>query len=132
MDSILSFGANLCGTQIVKFDGIIAVAIAVFVEYVVKFFFKKSSEKTWAIVTRISPIVLSLATYVVIAVITKNPIADAILKGIGIGLLTSGAYASLVDLAKKFFKGAFDELDKEAQDILDSEKDGKKEVEEKK
>ena len=111
---------KLAGVEITGWDGLIAIIIVVFVEFVVKTICTKCSisDNAWSVVVRLTPIGLSIVAYFVIALIQKSSIPTALIHGLGIGLTASGSYSSLVKLAKETFKKGVKTANSEAITIL--------------
>ena len=128
VDSALSVANSVikyAGVEITGWDGVIALAVVLFVEVVIKNICKlfKTTDSAWTVIVRLAPIVVSIAVYFVIALVQKTSVPTGLIHGLGIGLVASGSYSSLFNLAKKAIKGDVESANEEAKAILNSSND---------
>lgn len=137
---------NLSATVLTKGDGVIAVLVVAFVEYIIKDFickkiFKKEPSEA---LMKISPVVVSAIAYIALSFIQKAVWYKALLHGVGIGVLAEISYDKLLKLfieainkivetikiliteGKEAAKKFWNNIDEKGREILTEEKNENK------
>lgn len=137
---------NLSATALTRGDGIIAVLVVAFVEYIIKDFickklFKKEPSEA---LMKISPIAVSAIVFVALSFIQKAIWYKALVHGIGIGFLAQLSYDKLLKLfieainkivqtikiliteGKEAAKKFWNNIDEKGREILTEEKNENK------
>lgn len=91
---------SLLAGQLSGWDFLIAGLIVLFVEYPIKTWICKSSEKlVW--VYKWSPVVLGMIVYLVLALVQKTPVLTGIVHGLGVGFASMGSYDLILKTMKE-------------------------------
>lgn len=85
--------------QLSGWDFLIAGLIVVFVEFVVKKIFKDGDK--FYVVWKLTPIVLGVAAYIILAVTQKTEILTGLVHGLGVGLAAMGSYDLILKAMKE-------------------------------
>ena len=81
-------------------DGIIIAAICAFDEWIIKKLICKGDKK-FVLLYTLAPFVLSIITYIVIALINHNPWSSELVKGISVGALAMASYDTIIAIIKQ-------------------------------
>lgn len=85
--------------QLSGWDFLVAGLIVVFVEFVIKNIFKDGDK--FKVVWKLSPVVLGIAVYLILAITQKSEILTGLVHGLGVGLTSMGSYDLILKAMKE-------------------------------
>ena len=116
MNSIITLAAE----RLSGWDFLIAGLIVLFVEYVIKYFFKDGDK--YGFVWKLSPVVIGAIVYLILAFVQKGVWYTSLAHGLLVGLTSMGSYDIILKTIKESGKKGIEDTNKALEEALKADK----------